>query len=95
MTLTGSGVADLSSVDMHGLQPGDVAPVPVMCSLPAPLSATGINEEDDDDIRIIRRLMCRKIESLTSDAWDELEKIVCWLRIIKEVIRGVKRRAYL
>ncbi|KAF8723840.1 hypothetical protein AX14_009096 [Amanita brunnescens Koide BX004] len=96
MTLTGSGVADLSSVDVLGLQPGDVAPVPVMCSLPAPLSATGINEEDDDDdIRIIRRLMCRKIESLTSDAWDELEKIVCWLRIIKEVIRGVKRRAYL
>lgn len=95
MTLTGSGVADLSSVDMLGLQPGDVAPVPVMCSLSAPLSATGINEEDDDDIRIIRRLMCRKIESLTSDAWDELEKIVCWLRIIKEVIRGVKRRAYL
>lgn len=86
MTLSEPGVADLSSVDMHG----HVSPI--MRSPSAPMT---ISEEDDEDMRIIRRLMCRKIESLTSDAWDELEKVVCWLRIIKEVIRGVKRRAYL
>ena len=90
MTLSEPGVADLSSV---GMQHGHVSPI--MRSPSAPLFATTISEEDDEDMRIIRRLMCRKIESLTSDAWDELEKVVCWLRIIKEVIRGVKRRAYL
>jgi hypothetical protein len=89
MTLSEPGVADLSSVNMLG----HVSPI--MRSPSAPLLVTTISEEDDEDMRIIRRLMCRKIESLTSDAWDELEKVVCWLRIIKEVIRGVKRRAYL
>lgn len=93
MTLSEPGVADLSSADMPGMQHGDVSPI--MRSPSVPLFQTTISEEDDEDMRIIRRLMCRKIESLTSDAWDELEKVVCWLRIIKEVIRGVKRRAYL
>jgi len=75
------------------MQCGQVSPV-TRSSFALPL-VTAISEEDDDDLRIIRRLIFRKIETLTSDAWDELEKIVSWLRIIKEVVRGVKRRAYL
>ncbi|KAK2460155.1 hypothetical protein APHAL10511_007834 [Amanita phalloides] len=58
-------------------------------------TATFIMSGDDEDVRIIRRLLLRKIEGQTCDAWDELERVVGWLRIIKEVVRGVKRRAYL
>ena len=93
MTLTESGPSGVGNLSTVGTQCGQVSPV-MRSSFALPL-VTAISEEDDDDLRIIRRLICRKIEVLTSDAWDELEKIVSWLRIIKEVVRGVKRRAYL
>jgi len=49
----------------------------------------------DEDTRHIRRLLLRKIEAQISGAWDEVDKITIWLQIIKEAVRGVKRRAYL
>lgn len=58
-------------------------------------AAPTITEHDDEDTRVIRRLLLRKIDAQTSGAWEESEKVVAWLRIVKEVVRGVKRRAYL
>ncbi|KAG2017573.1 hypothetical protein CC2G_007074 [Coprinopsis cinerea AmutBmut pab1-1] len=58
-------------------------------------AAATITEHDDEDTRVIRRLLLRKIEAQSSGAWEELEKALSWLRIVKEVVRGVKRRAYL
>ncbi|KAJ3532499.1 hypothetical protein NMY22_g7722 [Coprinellus aureogranulatus] len=58
-------------------------------------AAPTITENDDEDTRVIRRLLCRKIEAQMAGAWDETERVVAWLRVVKEAIRGVKRRAYL
>ncbi|KAJ3499370.1 hypothetical protein NLJ89_g10108 [Agrocybe chaxingu] len=57
--------------------------------------AATLTEHDDEDTRIIRRLLLRKIEAQTSGAWDEVDKVMGWLQIVKEAVRGVKRRAYL
>ncbi|KAF9026031.1 ankyrin [Hymenopellis radicata] len=53
------------------------------------------NDNDDDETRAIRRLLLRKIEATLGGALDEIDMAVGWLRIVKEVVRGVKRRAYL
>ena len=58
------------------------------------LAAT-LTENDDEDTRIIRRLLLRKIEAQTSGIWDEVDNVTGWLQIVKEAVRGVKRRAYL
>lgn len=50
---------------------------------------------DDEDTRAVRRLLLRKIEAGVVGSWDEIDKATGWLRIVKEVVRGVKRRAYL
>ncbi|KAG6840673.1 hypothetical protein C0991_005178 [Blastosporella zonata] len=52
-------------------------------------------ENDDDDTRTLRRLLLRKIEASVIGSWDEMDKVLGWLRIVKEATRGVKRRAYL
>ena len=52
-------------------------------------------ENDDEDTRTVRRLLLRKIEAGVVGSWDEMDKAMSWLRIVKEVVRGVKRRAYL
>ncbi|KAF8969137.1 ankyrin repeat-containing domain protein [Flammula alnicola] len=57
--------------------------------------AATLTENDDEDIRVIRRLLLRKIEAQTSGAWDEVDKVMGWLQIVKEAVRSVKRRAYL
>ncbi|KAF8907248.1 hypothetical protein CPB84DRAFT_1675023 [Gymnopilus junonius] len=57
--------------------------------------AATVTENDDEDARIIRRLLLRKIEAQISGAWDELDKVMGWLQIVKEAVRSVKRRAYL
>ena len=64
------------------------------CSSIVSVAAT-LTENDDEDTRIVRRLLLRKIEAQTSGAWDEVEKVIGWLRVVKEVVRGIKRRAYL
>jgi len=57
--------------------------------------AATLTEHDDEDTRIIRRLLLRKIEAQTSGIWDEVDNVTGWLQIVKEAVRGVKRRAYL
>ena len=96
-----TGVHDLSiEVEGHRLEDLEPSGVCGMLGLPpsANSSSTSLvtpSTSDDEDMRIIRRLLLRKIDARTSEAWDEMDKVVGWLRIIKEVIRGVKRRAYL
>ncbi|KAF6759873.1 hypothetical protein DFP72DRAFT_119153 [Ephemerocybe angulata] len=58
-------------------------------------AAPTITENDDEDTRVIRRLVLRKIEAQMSGAWEDAERAATWLRVLKEVVRGVKRRAYL
>ena len=57
--------------------------------------AATLTGHSDEDTRNIRRLLLRKIEAQISDAWDEVDKVALWVQIVKEAIRGVKRRAYL
>ncbi|THV01017.1 ankyrin [Dendrothele bispora CBS 962.96] len=53
-----------------------------------------IADSDDEEIKAIRRLVLRKIEARHDGALDEMDKVVGWLRVIKETVRGVKRRTY-
>ncbi|KAF5367068.1 hypothetical protein D9758_003933 [Tetrapyrgos nigripes] len=53
-----------------------------------------IADNDDEELKAIRRLVLRKIEARHDGALDEMDKVVGWLRIIKETVRGVKRRTY-
>lgn len=57
--------------------------------------APTVIENDDEDTCAIRRLMLRKIEAGVIGSWDEMDKVQEWLSIVKEAVRGVKRRAYL
>lgn len=57
--------------------------------------AATLTENDDEDARIIRRLLLRRIEAQISGAWDEVDKVMGWSQIVKEAVRSVKRRAYL
>ncbi|KNZ73326.1 Ankyrin repeat domain-containing protein 50 [Termitomyces sp. J132] len=57
--------------------------------------APTLMENDDEDTRILRRLFQRKIEAGVIASWDEMNKVMDWLRIVREATRGVKRRAYL
>jgi len=59
------------------------------------VAATLTEHADDEDTRIIRRLLLRKIEAQTSGIWDEVDNVTGWLQIVKEAVRGVKRRAFL
>lgn len=58
------------------------------------LAAT-VEENDDDDTRVVRRLLLRKINTGVGGAQEQLEKGVNWLRAVKEVVRGAKKRAYI
>ncbi|KAG5653639.1 hypothetical protein H0H81_011741 [Sphagnurus paluster] len=60
-----------------------------------PSVAPTLMENDDEDTRAIRRLFLRKIEASVVGSWDEMDKVLSWQRIVKEAVRGVKRRAYL
>jgi hypothetical protein len=53
-----------------------------------------IADNDDEEIKAIRRLILRKIEARHDGALDEMDKVLGWLRVIKETVRGVKRRTY-
>jgi len=68
--------------------------IATVCSATSSVAAT-LTEHVDEDARIIRRLLLRKIEAQISGAWDEVDKVTIWLQIVKEAVQGVKRRAYL
>ncbi|RPD61117.1 ankyrin [Lentinus tigrinus ALCF2SS1-7] len=57
----------------------------------ASLSDTLI-ESEDDDTRVLRRLMTRKIEARTDGAFDEVDKVLTWLRIVQDTLRSLRRR---
>ena len=41
----------------------------------------------------LHRLFTRKVNKYVETMFDELEKAQVWLRIVREVLRGLKRRA--
>ncbi|TBU32520.1 ankyrin [Dichomitus squalens] len=55
------------------------------------LSSTLIDAEDDDT-RVLRRLMTRKVEARTDGALDEIDKTLTWLRIVQDTLRSLRRR---
>lgn len=55
------------------------------------LSSTLI-EGDDNDTRVLRRLLTRKVEARTDGALEEIEKVIVWLRITRDTIQNLRRR---
>ncbi|KAJ7220173.1 hypothetical protein GGX14DRAFT_585918 [Mycena pura] len=84
------------------VQPGLLSPKSSIASLSSVYSARSscvslaatLAEQEDDDTRVVRRLLMRKIETGASGAQAELEKGVNSVRTVKEVIRSAKKRAY-
>ena len=55
--------------------------------------ATTFTDTDDEDTRTLRGLLLRKIETRLDGSFEEIDKVTMWLRIVREVVRGVKIRA--
>ncbi|PIL29763.1 transporter [Ganoderma sinense ZZ0214-1] len=55
------------------------------------LSSTLI-EAEDDDTRVLRRLLTRKVEARTDGALDATDKALAWLRIVQDTLRTLRRR---
>ncbi|KAI0787911.1 hypothetical protein C8Q74DRAFT_1366715 [Fomes fomentarius] len=51
-----------------------------------------LNESEDDDVRALRRLLTRKVEARTDGAFDEIDKVLTWLRIVQDTLRNLRRR---
>lgn len=49
-------------------------------------------DTDDEDTRALRGLLLRKIETRLGGSFEEIDKVTMWLRIVREVVRGVKTR---
>jgi hypothetical protein len=58
-------------------------------------SCISLSESEDEETRAIRRLLMRKIEAMIGGVFEETDKIIIWLGILEEVVKGVKRTAYL
>ncbi|TCD70221.1 hypothetical protein EIP91_004402 [Steccherinum ochraceum] len=59
------------------------------------LTSTLIDGGDDEDTRCLRRLLTRKIDERTAAALDEIEKVAHWLRVVKDVMLGLRKRTQL
>ncbi|OSD06346.1 ankyrin [Trametes coccinea BRFM310] len=57
------------------------------------LSST-LNESEDDDTRILRRFITRKVEARTEGALEEIDKVMTWLRIVQDTLRSLRRRTH-
>ena len=57
------------------------------------LSSTLI-ESEDDDTRVLRRFLTRKVEARTDGAFEEIEKVLTWLRIVQDTLRALRRRTH-
>ena len=55
------------------------------------LSSTLI-ENEDDDTRILRRLLTRKVEVRMDGAFDTIDKALVWLRVVQDTLRSLWRR---
>ncbi|OJT15139.1 hypothetical protein TRAPUB_8311 [Trametes pubescens] len=49
-------------------------------------------ESEDDDTRVLRRLMTRKVEARADGAFEEIDKALMWLRIVQDTLRSLRRR---
>ena len=58
-------------------------------------SSTLIEEHEEDDTRALRKLLTRKITARIDAVFDEVDKILTWLRIVRDVTRSVRRMAEL
>ena len=56
------------------------------------LADTLIEQTEDDDVRTIRRLLTRRVEARTDGAFDEVDKVMTWLRIVQDTLRTLRRR---
>ncbi|KAI0649289.1 ankyrin [Trametes meyenii] len=56
------------------------------------LSSTLI-ESEDDDTRVLRRLLTRKVDARTDGAGEEIDRALTWLRIVQDTVRALRRRA--
>ncbi|KAH9856484.1 ankyrin [Lenzites betulinus] len=50
-------------------------------------------ESENDDARVLRRLLTRKVAARTEGAQEEIDKALAWLRIVLDTLRGLQRRA--
>ncbi|KAI0671574.1 hypothetical protein C8Q78DRAFT_972854 [Trametes maxima] len=55
------------------------------------LSSTLI-ESEDDDTRVLRRLLTRKVDARTDGAGEEIDRALTWLRIVQDTVRALRRR---
>lgn len=51
-----------------------------------------LTDVDDEDTKALRALLLQKIEARLDVSFDEIDRVTMWLRIVKEVVRGVKNR---
>ncbi|KAH9902811.1 ankyrin [Cubamyces lactineus] len=58
------------------------------------LSSTLIESSEDDDTRVLRRFLTRKVEARTEGAFEEIDKAMTWLRIVQDTLRGLRRRTH-
>lgn len=49
-------------------------------------------ESDEEDLRNLRRLITRKIDSRIDTALEEIEKVTHWLRVVREAAVGLKKQ---
>ncbi|KAJ6577459.1 ankyrin repeat-containing domain protein [Mycena capillaripes] len=95
--------SDTSPDDEFFVRPGQLSTKSSIASLSSAYSARSscvslaatLAENEDDDTRVIRRLLLRKIDTGAHGAQEQLEKGVNWLRTVKEIVRGAKKRAYI
>jgi len=93
----------VSSGDEFFVRPGLLSPKSSIASLSSVYSARSscvslaatLVEQEDDDTRLVRRLLLRKIDTSASGVQEQLERGANWLRAVKEVVRGAKKRAYI
>jgi len=88
----GSDASSCSQYQHHALSPGLT-----MSSESSSARSSVITlppKGDDEDTKALQRLLLRKIDARMVGAFDEIDQVVGWLRIVKEVVRGVKRRTY-
>ena len=56
------------------------------------IAETLIEGDDDDDVRLLRCLLFRKVEVGLEGATEELQRVGEWLCIIRDSVRAVKHR---
>ncbi|KAJ6466526.1 hypothetical protein C8R47DRAFT_37538 [Mycena vitilis] len=95
--------SDASFGDELFVRPGQLSSKSSIASLSSMYSARSscvslaatLAENEDDDTRVVRRLLLRKVGTGANGAQEQLEKGVNWLRTVREVVRGAKKRAYI